>query len=126
MTSPGPSDEQQQAERAAHEHARRWDPDMVTFKPEELERRLRVGMDVIDLEGAKIGTVAAVYSPTTQDDSGTQLFELYLKVDRGLLSKDIYVPSRFIGGLEANKVRLTVPKSEIERLTWDRPEFIPD
>lgn len=126
MTSPGPSDEQQQAERAAHEHARRWDPDMVTFKPEELERRLRVGMDVIDLEGAKIGTVAAVYSPTTQDDSGTQLFELYLKVDRGLLSKDIYVPSRFIGGLEANEVRLTVPKSEIERLTWDRPEFIPD
>lgn len=117
---------QQRQEREAQEHAKRWDPEQVRFRPEELEANLHPEMEVRDTDDEKIGTVARVYSPTGQDDINPDPFEVYVKVDRGLLQKDIYVPSRFIAEISADSLNLAVSKDDIADFTWDKPEFIPD
>ena len=73
------------AERQEEAKARRWDPDLVAFKPEELEPRLRPRTSVGDSTRDEIGTIAGVYSPVGLSEFNADPYNLFDKVDQGLL-----------------------------------------
>lgn len=116
----------QNVERHEEASRGRWDPDMVAFKPGELEARISPGMKVEDRAGNGIGKVAAVYSPIGVNEFNADPYNVYVKVDQGLLGSDQYIPARFIGQIRGDTVRVTIKKGEMNELDWHKPEWTPD
>jgi hypothetical protein len=96
------------------------------------------GMDVCDMNGDKLGSIARVYrpemaavtagetaGPTTPTPEGS--FEEVLEVKTGFLGlgKHLYVPMREIQDVTQGCVFLTMSKDDIENSDWStRPDYL--
>jgi hypothetical protein len=94
---------------------------------------IRKGMDVMDVDGDKIGTVDEIFQPaavsSTASTTGEATGEPILKVETGFLGlgKDYYVPSSAVRDVTAERVVLGVDKDELDTLGWDtRPRWLND
>ena len=77
---------------------------------------IKVGVEVVDRDGDKIGTI---------EEEGSN----YFIVTKGLIfPKDIYVPLTAIDTTDADqgRVRLNVDKDEIDSFGWDKPPVTTD
>lgn len=114
-------DDLQGSEEAMARNAERWDPDLIAFKPEELTDRLHRGMKIVDRDGAHLGTLVDTYTARGVGMDNPDPYEIYLKVDRTWPRDDLYVSSRFVGGIHDDTVLLTVTKADIADYNWSRP-----
>jgi hypothetical protein len=83
-------------------------------------------LDVCDLAGDKVGTVARVHaqalvSPAAGENAAPAL-EGYLEVKTGLLGLGprYFVPTRFISDVTAGGVFLSVPKDALDANGWQQ------
>lgn len=71
--------------------------------------RIQTGWDVYGSDGDKVGDVS---------DVGPN----YLLVTKGFLfTKDIYIPTSAVSGVEEDRVYLSVAKDQIDGMGWDQP-----
>src|SRR5919202_5394806 len=102
-----------------------------TMTPPELlmMARIRMGMNVCDSTGVKIGTVEKIYRAA---DYGTpppriapSIVEPYLQVASE--GKQLYIPSGAVSDVTDDCVILNVIRDRIAEQGWDlRPDFIQD
>ena len=69
------------------------------------------GMDVVGADGERVGRLKDV-------DASSVL------VDRPL-KRDIYVPHAAIQGVRDNRIVLTIPADEVDRMGWPHPDLLP-
>jgi hypothetical protein len=99
---------------------------------EELNTRIREGMDVEDADGDSIGTVDKVYQPVSAPSTTANWTEpatAYLKVKTGLfgLGGHWYIPASAVRDLTGNRIILRDDKSHLSEKGWDeRPAWIKD
>ena len=99
--------------------------------------RLRPNMEVCDLSGDKVGTLAHIYrSPEAAGASGEGApaaasepppYEAVLDIKTGLLGlgSHLYVPLSAVQDLLSDCVFLSKPKAEFESQGWhDRPPYL--
>lgn len=93
--------------------------------------RIREGMDVVDVNGEKVGTVGKIYLParvsSTTTDYAEPAGQFCMKVDTGFLGlgKDLYVPASAIRDVMADRVELNVAKDVLDSMDWDKkPSWI--
>jgi hypothetical protein len=98
--------------------------------------RIEPGMDMCDIAGDKIGTIAHVHrhalepATTGRDPSGTVMAAdrdeiLEAKTGPLGLGKHLYVPFSAIHDLTSECVFLKWPKEEVEQRGWDRrPDYL--
>jgi hypothetical protein len=67
------------------------------------------GFEVYETEGKRIGDVVAVEPEA-----------IHVRTD-GLFSKDLYIPPAAIAEVEARRVDLNVPKSDLNGRGWEHP-----
>jgi hypothetical protein len=91
------------------------------------------GMEVVDLDGDKIGKVDKIFQPaavsSTASSTAERAGEPILKVSSGLLGlgKDYYIPAGAVRDVTTDRVVLDVDKDAIDTLGWDmRPPWISD
>lgn len=82
---------------------------------------LPAGTEVVDRSGAKVGEVVRVYRPVTVDEQGSMASVAYIRVRRGLLHADIWVPSDVVTSAGDGRIQLDVDRSVIGDMAWDRP-----
>jgi hypothetical protein len=94
---------------------------------------IREGMDVMDVDGDKVGTVDKIFQPaavsSTASTTGTMAGEPILKVETGFLGlgTDYYVPASAVRDVTTERVVLNVNKDEFDNTGWDtRPSWIND
>ncbi len=100
---------------------------------EQLIHVLREGLDVYDNQNHKIGTVSKIYpSAGREEEFFIQVATNFLGLGHTQLSPMalhtlvLFIPSRYIK-LWHGQVELTVERSEIDRMGWDkRPTGIRD
>ena len=95
---------------------------------------LEPGMDVCDVDGEKLGSVARIFrnemaSAVTGDTAtvGTMPREELVEVKTGLfgLGKHLYVPFSAIQDVTSGCVFVNQPKDRIQEQNWDtRPDYI--
>ncbi|HET9016812.1 MAG TPA: hypothetical protein VFN57_14525 [Thermomicrobiaceae bacterium] len=117
-------DSEQNTERAAQAGARRWDPGIRVFNPEEITVDVPPGTTVVDRVGDEIGTVRAVYTPIGLDVFNADPYNAFIYVDRPGLAADLFIPARFIGHVGNGQVRMTITKGEMRGLDWQKPDWI--
>jgi len=94
---------------------------------------IRKGMDVVDLDGDKIGTVDKIFQPaavtstasSTAEPAGQPVF----KVETGILGlgTDYYVPASAVRDVSTDRIMLGIDKDELDTAGWDtRPPWIND
>jgi hypothetical protein len=90
-------------------------------------------MDVIDIDGDKVGTIGKIFQPTAvRSSAGTvaePAGEMILKVDTGFLGlgKNLYIPVSAVSDVRSDKVMLGIDKDAIDGMGWDnRPAWIDD
>ncbi len=84
---------------------------------EQETRPIELGMDVCDVSGEKVGTVARVYNPASAQE--------VIEVKTGLfgMGKHLYVQSRQVDAITDAGVILRLPKQEFHEAGMDaRPE----
>jgi hypothetical protein len=94
---------------------------------------IRKGMDVMDVDGDKIGTVDEIFQPaavsSTASTAGEATGEPILKVETGILGlgTDYYVPSSAVRDVTTERVVLGIDKDELDAMGWDtRPRWLND
>lgn len=123
---PGSENDWQQIQREMEAHAHRWDADFILFDPDQLTAQLQPGMRVVTRTGEKLGTVRRVYQPVGLNQDEPYHWEIFVHVDRGPFRGDLFLPSRLIGDIEVETVRLTASRHELDGMVLDRPEFVPE
>jgi hypothetical protein len=71
---------------------------------------IQPGWDVYETGGQRIGDVVALESGTVHVQTG------------GLFGKDLFIPPTGIAEVEARRVELKVPKSQIKDQGWETPQ----
>ena len=91
------------------------------------------GMDVMDVDGDKIGTVDKIFQPaavsSTASTTGRATGEPILKLETGFLGlgTDYYVPSSAVRDVTTERVVLGVDKDDLDTTGWNmRPSWIED
>ena len=81
------------------------------FNP-DLSTRVHEGMDVLDMDGTKIGKAGEIMPDGN-----------YFNVDTGFLGigKEYYVPFNAIEDIRENAIYLNVPKGNLDAMGWDQP-----
>ena len=94
---------------------------------------IRKGMDVVDVDGDKIGTVDEIFQPavvsSTAATSGAATGEPILKVETGFLGlgTDYYIPSSAVRDVTTERAVLGIDKDELDATGWDtRPRWLND
>jgi hypothetical protein len=94
---------------------------------------IREGMDIVDVDGDKVGTVDTILQPaavsSTTSSTAEPAGEPVLKVKSGLLGLGTahYIPAGAVRDATAERVVLSVDKDELNGLGWDtRPPWIDD
>ncbi|HZO33415.1 MAG TPA: DUF2171 domain-containing protein [Chloroflexota bacterium] len=94
-------------------------------------RSIREGMEVVTYDGDKVGTVDAIYQPTTVRSTtartGEAAGEAILKVKSGLLGfgSEYYIPTGAVRDVTKERVLLDVEKDRLKSRGWDqRPPWI--
>ncbi|MFN0073266.1 MAG: hypothetical protein ACKVVP_17430 [Chloroflexota bacterium] len=83
------------------------------------------GMDVVDLNGDKIGSVGEVFTGaavgTSMAGSGDSASGNYIKADTGFLGlgKDYYIPAEYVSDIVGDRVMLNVTKDAADTMGWD-------
>ena len=90
-------------------------------------------MEVVDLDGDKIGKVEKIYQPTavssTAASSAEPVGTPILKVSSGLfgLGKQYYIPASAVRDVTTDRVVLDIDKDAVDSMGWDaRPPWIDD
>jgi hypothetical protein len=96
-------------------------------------RSIREGMEVVTFDGDKVGTIDAIFQPTsvpsTTARTGEAAGESLLKVKSGLLGlgSEYYIPTGAVRDVTKDRVIVDVEKDKLERMGWDkRPSWIND
>ena len=88
---------------------------------------LRQGMDVLDQNGEKVGTIKQLFRPAQQR---YELADMIMHVETGLLGlgPDLYIPGGAIKDVDESGVHLNVTSDRISgERGWDkRPEGLPE
>jgi len=94
---------------------------------------IREGMDVVDFDGDKVGTVDKIFQPatvrSTASSTADPASEPILKVKSGLLGlgTEYYIPSSAIRDVATDQVVLSVDKDQVDNMGWDaRPPWLED
>jgi hypothetical protein len=100
---------------------------------EDFYARIREGMDVVDVNGDKLGMVGKIYEParvsSTTSEYAEPAGELCIQVDTGFLGlgEDLYIPASAIRDVTADHVELHVSKDQLDTMGWDqKPSWIED
>ena len=93
--------------------------------------RLRDEMDVVDINGEKVGKFKKLYQPAVVSSSPNTLAEPtgqpYLQVDTGFLHKDLYIPADAVSDVISDRAILKMNKDSIDAMGWDHePDFLRD
>jgi hypothetical protein len=94
---------------------------------------IREGMDVVDFDGDKVGTVDKIFQPaavsSTASRTGEASGEPILKVTSGLLGlgTEYYIPASAVRDATAERVVLSADKDQLDNMGWDtRPPWLDD
>jgi hypothetical protein len=100
---------------------------------ERFSAMLREGMDVIDANSDKVGTVSEIYQPvavpSTTSIGDQPASQAYMKVSTGFLGlgKDLYIPASVISDVTDDRVFLNLDKDRFDNMGWDRePDWAQD
>lgn len=122
----GSENDWQQRQTELSAHAKRGDPDLIRFDPDRLSAQLRAGMAVFTQDGYGIGDIKQTYQTAGIGEIDPDPWEVYMRVDPGLLRPELFIPSRLVGHIADDAVRLTATRRDLGGMTLDRPEFIPE
>lgn len=94
---------------------------------------IREGMDVVDFDGDKVGTVDKIFQPASVRSSASRTAEPagepILKVKSGLLGlgTDYYIPAGAVRDVTTERVVLSADKDQLDTMGWDtRPPWLDD
>jgi hypothetical protein len=94
---------------------------------------IREGMDVIDVDGDKVGTIDKIFQPaavsSTASTAGQAAGEPILKVESGLfgLGTTYYIPASAARDATTERLVLGVDKDELDNMGWDtHPPWLND
>jgi hypothetical protein len=93
--------------------------------------RLRDEMDVVDVNGEKVGNFKKLSQPAVATSTPSTVTEPtdqpYLHVDTGFLHKDLYIPANAVSDVISDRVILNMSKDSIDAMGWDhQPDFLRD
>ena len=94
---------------------------------------IRESMDVVDVDGDKVGTIDKIFQPAAVSSTASRTAEAVgeptLKVKSGLLGlgTGYYIPASAIRDVTTERVVLSVDKDQVDSMGWDtRPSWISD
>ena len=96
---------------------------------------IREGMDVVGVDGSKVGTVDGIVRPAAVldavDETAEPAGEPILKVEAGILGlgTEYYIPASVVRDVTTERVVLSVDKDDLDnaRMGWDTyPPWLKD
>jgi len=91
------------------------------------------GMEVVDVDGDKVGKVDKIFQPATVSSTASSTGEVagqpILKIETGILGlgKDYFIPANAVRDVTTERVVLSVDKDDLDNMGWDtRPPWIED